>query len=86
METPNLSNYQNNNFDFELTEDLKKIVCYHYYGKYRKFTFKIICEIPDTATATLNKATARIKKAITEAKKHTQPLHGCTDYLPTIKI
>jgi len=83
---PDLSIFQNNNFDFEFINDFSKISCYHYYGKYRKFSFKIICEIPNIEPKTIKTAIAQIKKAISEAKIVYHPIHGCTEYLPTIKF
>jgi hypothetical protein len=81
---PDLSNFQSNTFDFEFINDFTKISCYHYYGKHKKSSFKIICNIENTEISTVKKAIARIKKAIAEAKQNCTPLHGCTDYLPTI--
>lgn len=79
-----LSQFQSNFYDFEFCNDFKIIVCYHYYGRHNKSSFKIACHIENTELKTVKNAVSKIKKAISEAKKEYEPMHGCTNYLPSI--
>lgn len=79
-----LSQFQSKFYDFEFCNDFKIIVCYHYYGRHGKSSFKIICHIENTELKTVKNAVSRIKREISEAKKQYEPMHGCTNYLPSI--
>ena len=82
-----IKKFNNLSHEFNLVNNNRKIVCFHYYGKHRKNTIKIACELPSVIDdKVIKKAIKELKKAIKEEKKYLTPLHGCTDYLNTIKI
>ena len=79
-----MEKYNNNFYDFKLVNN--RIICYHYYGKNRKNSIKIMCNLKNTDDPTIKKGVSTIKKTIKEEKKYLTPLHGCTDYLNTINL
>lgn len=79
-----IETFNDNNYDFTMFHN--RIICYHHYGKYRKSTLKIMCDINKIDDETIKKAVIAIKKELKEAKKYSIHLHGCTEYLNSIKI
>lgn len=87
-DTKTLEVFNTLTYFFEFKNENSILNCTHAYGKHNKSSFDIGCKIDNTDFKTVKKAIAKIKKAISEAKKDKSypALHGCTTYLDTINL